>query len=351
MGGRKVIRQKAHRRFDELLEDNGEYTVTLEYGDGQKYAVFSDLHMGDGTYGDNFKQNEATFKKALEYYREKEYTVILLGDIEEFHQFTLDKIRQRYQEIGNNKSIYNKLREFLQNNRLYRVFGNHDIEWAIYDPLAKEKQKAAPEAIKLKKGEEVHIMLTHGHQAEEYYEKDLHTVRFGTTFYKLLEGLLRIESKSLLSEMPNYKDKIYSQWTKKSKKILICGHTHCPIIGSRFIDYNWIKKQHRECKRQLKKQVDMEEKKHWEKRKEWLNSKLVDIENKRQKGFRFPKSPSVSLSNHYFNTGGGLFKDAITNLEIDGDLIRLRHWNNSEEKSMVFMELELNISALVAEGP
>ncbi|MCK4338394.1 MAG: metallophosphoesterase, partial [Candidatus Cloacimonetes bacterium] len=128
----------------------------------EKYAIFSDLHLGDGGSADDFNHNEETMETALTFYHENDYRLILLGDIEELWQFDLNQVVNRY-----NKSVYKKMREF-GNARIYRVFGNHDYEWCSpYDPAMKnpKKNKGAPEALKMKDiNGEIRILLTHGHQ-------------------------------------------------------------------------------------------------------------------------------------------------------------------------------------------
>ena len=57
--------------------------------EGRKYAVISDIHLGDGGRADDFRNNEETLGTALQHYRNSGYTLILLGDIEELWQFEL----------------------------------------------------------------------------------------------------------------------------------------------------------------------------------------------------------------------------------------------------------------------
>lgn len=354
MSNLEDMKKKAFTEFDFLVNDEqGKKTITLDYGEGHKYAVFSDLHMGDGTGADNFKQNEKTFLKALEYYQNLpcNYSIILLGDIEEFHQATLSKILTRYR-----KSVYDALLSNRNGNRIYRVLGNHDIDFSWIDPLSSEPKRMSVEGIRLKKGNDVDILLTHGHQAEEKYEKDLHIVRFGTTAVRYLERIFKIESKSIFVEAPSDKDYIYNQWAVKEaqngkNKIIICGHTHCPIFAKYFIDYDWTVKKYQEAKdkyREAKRTGTDEEIEKLKKRKEWLYYRINRMNRKKEVGIKLPNSPAQSLSTHYFNTGSCIFRDAITNIEIDEDTIRLVYWFNKDHQRDVFMEAE--IPSILAQG-
>ena len=344
--GKKRIRKEAFERFDMILNDDGKLTKTLELSKDYKYAVFSDLHIGDGTGDDNFKQNEDAFVNAVNYYRDTDskYSIILLGDIEEFHQFELIKILARY-----NDSVYDALQKFSE-EKIHRVYGNHDIDWALQDPLMKEPKGIAIEAIKLKKDGNVPILLTHGHQATTKVEKSLHLVRFGTSFFKIVEELGKVRSKSMLREKPGYKDKIYSDWAEKNKKILICGHTHCPIFASHFIDYSWIVKEFENMKKEIKKIKKTGKKKEisrLKKRREWLYREKRGIEVKtRNLGFQPTKSPKRSLSRYFYNAGGCLFRDGITNIEIDEEMIRLVYWFNKDNQREMLWQSK--ISSIIA---
>ncbi|HAR95736.1 MAG TPA: serine/threonine protein phosphatase, partial [Deltaproteobacteria bacterium] len=55
----------------------------LTLNPGMKLIVMSDMHRGDGTGADDFAHNSLIFRCALEYYLEKGFTYIELGDAEE----------------------------------------------------------------------------------------------------------------------------------------------------------------------------------------------------------------------------------------------------------------------------
>ena len=311
------MKEEAFKRFNQILKDDGKLTKKLPFGSGHKYAILSDLHAGDGSRADNFRKNKDIFVKALEYYRRNGYSVILLGDIEEFHQFTLFHICHMYDD-----SVYNALRKFPE-GRVHRVFGNHDIDWTLEDPISRKSNQIAIEAIKLGK----HIILAHGHQAEAGYEKDLHVVRLGTTLYKMAENLFFGGSPYSASQIPGKKDKIYADWAKEKKKIFICGHTHAPIFSGRSI-YDWIGKKIQKIKDEISRSSGNKEKiKKLKSRRTWLRNRKYFLDNRRKK----TKKPFIKLdSPSYFNSGACLFNDGITNIEIDGTVIRLMYWNNKD---------------------
>ena len=110
-------------RLDELYKGADQNVKKLPLNSNTKYALFSDLHLGDGKKADNFARNEETMILALNHYKKNGYSLILLGDVEELWQFDLIKIQNRY-----DKNIYELLRSFTD-NKVNRIFGNHDREW------------------------------------------------------------------------------------------------------------------------------------------------------------------------------------------------------------------------------
>jgi hypothetical protein len=95
------------QRFDEFY--NGTEKITeLPQDSTTKYALFSDLHMGDGNKkADCFVHNEETMNSALKYYKKNAYSLIFLGDVEDLWIFDLDRIKTRYDE-----KIYSPIRSF-----------------------------------------------------------------------------------------------------------------------------------------------------------------------------------------------------------------------------------------------
>jgi predicted phosphodiesterase len=306
------------KRLDYLLGGGGDrYVKKLPVGGGRKYAVISDLHIGDGSGADNFRQNEKVLCKALGYYQNNDYEVILLGDIEEFHQFQLFSILDKY-----NDSVYAFLRNFGE-ARVHRVFGNHDPDWALEDPLYDVPDLKCCELIQL--GPE--IILTHGHQARESYEKDLQVVRFGTTFYKFVEKFLGSSDPFTVMMVPDGKDVIYADWSRETKKIFICGHTHTPVFASKTM-YDWIDVKLVRIESALARATedtakDLKELKRLLKAKK---ARMAELIRDQWLTIRQLSAPG------YFNSGGGIFSDGITTLEIEGPLIRLVYWNNVFQK-------------------
>jgi len=151
-------------RLDELYKGSDQNVKKLPFNSNTKYALFSDLHLGDGKKADNFARNEETMILALNHYKKNGYSLILLGDVEELWQFDLIRIQNRY-----DKNIYDLIRSFTD-NKVNRIFGNHDREWKRpRDPILNDVNAShgTPEAIML--GD--YIFLVHGHQGDYFCDK------------------------------------------------------------------------------------------------------------------------------------------------------------------------------------
>lgn len=315
-------------RLNNLHKDNkGIKKLPLDIKD--KYVVFSDLHLGDGGKADNFTHNEETMRCALKYYKNNGYSIILLGDIEEFWQFDFDMIRNRY-----DKNIYKLLRGF-PTNSVHRVFGNHDIEWAGFpDPIEDTGNQLprVPEAVMLGKD----IFLVHGHQGDELSDKKVWSSRFWVRVFKKIEPLARKfgyeNYAATKSQIPKDRERVYYTWAKDNKMILICGHTHRAIFASRSY-YEWLKEQI-ELKKSEKEQssTDSEKQKKLSKDIKKLKKELR-VEKRRGRDINPLETDREPLP-CYFNSGSGLYRKGITNIEIEKDKIRLIKWQTDVTLSL-----------------
>ncbi len=306
---------------------------------GEKYAIMSDSHIGDGGRADDFHvtKNSATLLRALEHYRVNGFKLILLGDIEELWQFDLDQIVRMY-----GKDIYTKLREF-GDGRIFRVYGNHDMDWRFQDPIKGDHLNKgwAVEALEMKdKSGKVSIILVHGHQGSILSEKHSWISRiFVKRIWKPIEPLaikLKLfgNPSSTKSQIVKNYEKIMYSWAKKAKVIIICGHSHRAIFASRsYIDKlkNDIRDAqadilaHRDDKVRVKNNI----KKVARLTKELAKEKFKGREISPTEGYKTPLPC-------YFNCGCTLYTDGITTLEIEDDMIRLVKWHKKPKKGEYF---------------
>lgn len=322
-------------RLNELIKDNSK-TKKLPLGKNNKYAVFSDLHLGDGGNADNFSRNEETLSYALNYYKNKGYSIILLGDIEEFWQFDLNMIRKRY-----DNSIYNLLSSF-PNNTVHRVSGNHDIEWAgLPDPIKKNSKQTplVPEAILFSKD----IFLIHGHQGDELSDKKAWSSRYWVRVFKKFEPIARkfgYENYSATkSQVPKDRERVYYTWAKDNKMFLVCGHTHRAMFASRVYS-DWLRNQIDKRNTELEKYLNDDPKR--EKLLKIIKKLKKDLKTERKRGRDInPLEANGVPLPCYFNSGSGLYRKGITSIEIEKNKIRLIKWRSDKLISSQKRRMEL----------
>jgi len=300
---------------------------------GMKYAIFSDLHLGDGGSADDFHHNEETMETALTYYNENGYNLILLGDTEELWQFDLNQVVNRY-----NNSVYKKMREF-GNARVYRVFGNHDYEWCSpADPAMKnpKKNKGAPEALKMKdSNDNTKILLVHGHQGSIDSDKNSWISRFLVRGFKPFEPFVKFlkfygHPSATKSQVTTDYEQIMYAWAKKEKVILICGHSHRAIFASKsYADR--LEDEIAELK--ADNLAHRTEKKRVKKNKKKIKQLKRKLKEEKAKGRKIdPTERDKEPLPCYFNSGCGLYTDGITTIEIVDDEIKLVKWHRDTTK-------------------
>jgi len=340
----KLLRDRAFAAFDAILAGSKQSDLPgnllkLPHLAGSKYVIFSDLHIGDNSKADNFSKNEDLVKSTLIGYFKFGFSLILLGDVEELHQFDLRDILLKYFRKDDENSLYSIFEKFFDAGRLYRIYGNHDFEWSMAEPISKKGFGAAHEAILV--GD--NIILTHGHQAMETYEEDVTTVRVGTGMYRWLEKVIRFadDSDSILY-MPELKDRIYSEWACQNDKILICGHTHNPIINGMGMDY-LLSFRIPLARKELKYPgMNRAQRKQKKKDLNYLIRKRKTLLRYLEKG-KIAKIEEIKCP-LYVNPGGCIYYDGITGVEIEGDYIRLMKWDIKNFQRDVLIEKKITLS-------
>jgi UDP-2,3-diacylglucosamine pyrophosphatase LpxH len=210
-----------------------------------KIIFFSDIHKGDNSYADDFRHNVHVFNHALLNYLKKDYTYIELGDgIELWENKSFAPIYKAHQQT------FRLLKLFYQKNRLFLLWGNHDMEFR--DPIYVEKlffKYFLPknledknelfnlkyyESLLLKiKGIENNILVMHGHQADYMNYRHWKFQRFFVRhFWKYMQKWFGIKDPT--SPAKNYKslikvEKKLNNWIlQNNNQMIICGHTHRP---------------------------------------------------------------------------------------------------------------------------
>jgi len=285
---------------------------------GMKLVCLSDMHRGDGSGADDFAQNSLIYRCALEYYLEKGFTYIELGDAEELWEN--DNFDQIY---ITHTSVYELLAKFHDPNpattRYLKVWGNHDLYWkdndAVYRTLFPSIE--IHEGIVLETGSnkgdgEVTggaILLLHGHQADPKCCGEMAVVSkfFVHNFWPDLQrvGIKDPTRAALNPGLCNEVDKRLHEWANRNDQgiaAIIAGHTHRAVFEN----------------------LSLTEQRY-------LESKV------RTDGVKINHQPDES----YYNTGSCVHSLCITGIEItfeNGPRLRLIKWGQATEGNALMIQ-------------
>lgn len=226
----------------ERITNTGKY---IEFDDNSKIVFISDVHRGDGGYSDSLRMNDNIYKAALNFYCNNEYTLIELGDGDE-----LWKNKNCVDIAYAYKDIFEILSRFHNKNKLYLVYGNHDIIKSRDNFIKKQKSACHNicdafkdtmielyENVKFYEGVVLNykplnkkIYAFHGHQVDFMNCKLWRVSRFLVRYiWRFLEGIGGFKAPT--SPAKNYDkgdkiDEVLDKYALKQKQMIICGHTH-----------------------------------------------------------------------------------------------------------------------------
>jgi len=104
----------------------------IAFDDNSKFIVFSDCHRGDNSFADDFANNRNIYFHALKHYYNEGFTYCELGDGDELWE------NKTFREIHEtHKNVYDLMQLFYNEQRLYRVVGNHDMVYLNDDYVKK----------------------------------------------------------------------------------------------------------------------------------------------------------------------------------------------------------------------
>lgn len=261
-----------------------EDALVLPLNSRSRYILLSDCHRGCGRVNDNFLKNEFLYLAALEFYYRQGFTCLELGDGDElWENRSFRKIKEMH------PLSFEMLSRYYQSGRLYAVYGNHDIvkknpkyvkkhfhtgcctpvlcehplfpgitfysgiilrdEGAPYRRypvrnlgrnfdrnLYKNSAGNSPTAVVHRKD----IYLLHGHQADPLNSAFWRLSRFLVRYlWKPLETLGIPDPTSAAKNNTKKKksEKLLTKWAQDHDLILITGHTHHPMVGTKDSPY------------------------------------------------------------------------------------------------------------------
>lgn len=234
------------------LSKSFEGALRLPLNNCTRYVIISDCHRGTGTTNDNFLKNQNLYYAALRHYYRHGYTYIELGDGDE-----LWENRSMQQIIDAHDNVFELLSLFHKKNRLYMLYGNHDIQkknrrynekhcytfhCRFCDSAYWEKQPLLPGMVfhggiilENDAPDSRDVYLTHGHQADllnsTLWCVNCFLVRY---LWKPLEhyGVLDPTSAAKNYTRKRKAEERLAHWAKQENHILITGHTHRPALSA-----------------------------------------------------------------------------------------------------------------------
>lgn len=238
--------------FESRMQETFKNSLLLPLYPASKYVIFSDCHRGTGRTNDNFLHNEYLYLAALRYYFQKGFTYIELGDGDE-----LWENRSMRQIKENHRQSFEMLSLFYEKKRLYAVYGNHDIIKKYtgfpkkyfcsfyYDKMFCERPLCPditfyPGIILHDTFKGHNIYLAHGHQADFLNSTLWPLARFLVRYvWRPLENLGIPDPTNAAKNNTKKKktEKMLAGWAVDNNVILITGHTHHPMTGSRDSPY------------------------------------------------------------------------------------------------------------------
>jgi len=293
---------------------------------GERYVIFSDHHKGARTLADDFLACEATYLKALEYYLQQGYTLVVLGDVEELWEEDPESV------LGSYQAVIQVEAEFYRDGRYLRIYGNHDNFWHFPRNVADHLEQVYPgitpvDGVVLtfsqNGGPLGEILLVHGNQG--VYDIGAISnisrivVRLFWRTFQQLTGKGRTTPAEDACLRGTHDTWMYNWADEQTSLILIAGHTHRPI---------WSSMTHLE---QLRNQLFVLQ--CASPRPDDYEAQVAQLQAEIQKRVAQhpPCNDSFKTNPCYFNTGCCSFADGdITGIELDGGLIRLIKWEHTD---------------------
>ena len=223
-------------------------SMEIPFDDESKIVLISDCHKGDGTWADDFSRNQNIFYSALKYYYINGFTYIDLGDSDELWK------NRDFSKISNTyTNTFRLIHDFYKENRLYMIYGNHDIVKRNPAYVKKHLRKYydssmdlfAPlfDDIKIHEGlilthtkTNQKIFMVHGHQGDLIADVFWRLGRFlSRNIWRRIESLdLRDPTSAALNIAVKKKvERKVIEWVIRNKQMIVCGHTHRPSCPSK----------------------------------------------------------------------------------------------------------------------
>lgn len=233
---------------DKRLNEAYKNAKEIPFDDNSRYIFFSDVHRGDNSMSDEFAHNQSIYYHALEYYYEKEYTYVEVGDGDELWEHAkFNYVR------GAHSDVYELLKKFYNSKRFIMLYGNHNIFlknqyfveknlYYYYDEYLQKESSLFPgitvyESIILKHTQtSQEIFVVHGHQGDlindQLWRISMLTLRYFWRYMHIV-GFRNPASPAKNIYKQHKIERNFNKWNRLTGMMMICGHTHRPKFPSR----------------------------------------------------------------------------------------------------------------------
>jgi hypothetical protein len=330
----RLISAALHAAFERALKQeqaDGESVLDIR---SAKLVVFSDHHKGSRDGADDFRVCERAYNAALAYYDRLEYTLAVMGDVEELWEGWPETVLKAYPHTLELEG------RFHQDGRYLRFWGNHDDAWSHSDLVDQWLSPALGGALKVRESLILHVrdgeeelgrlFLVHGHQGTFDSERIAPLSKFALRYF--WRPIQRITKFSFNTPARDFvlryaHDAAMYSWSESQQKVvLIAGHTHRPVFKS---------ESQEEIVRKSLMEAEMKFAKRASSRLQQQIAELAaELEWILAQNQQSPKNiPVVEFKKpSYFNTGCCAFLDGdVTGLEFSDGEIRLVRWPDDED--------------------
>ncbi|MGZ9165083.1 MAG: hypothetical protein ACXW4U_07895, partial [Anaerolineales bacterium] len=279
---------------------------------------------------------ERAYNAALAYYDRLEYTLVVLGDVEELWEGWPETVLKAYPHTLELEG------KFHQAGRYIRFWGNHDDAWSHPDlveqwlrPALKGDPLKVRETLILhvQDGEEElgRLFLVHGHQGTLDSDRIAPISRFFVRYiWRPIQRIIRFSFNTPAKdfELRNAHDSAMYLWSQAQEKVvLIAGHTHRPVFKSESQE-DVARKSLKEAEEKLAKHPDSP------RLQQQIAELAAELEWILAQNQRSPAPlPLMAFKKpSYFNAGCCAFLDGdVTGLELSDGEIRLVRWPDDED--------------------
>ncbi|HSV56597.1 MAG TPA: hypothetical protein VLH39_05750 [Magnetospirillaceae bacterium] len=300
----------------ELLDSAERLPLDLE----SRIVILSDLHLGDGSAGDDFLRNEQYVLAALRsWYLPRGYLLVLNGDIEDLQKAAYPRI------LASHKEFYSLLDAFAAEGLLRKILGNHDLGLL----LSRDLRHPVVHAICLEwRGRS--FLVYHGHQASKFFVRYNYLSRFVVRYLANPLRLKNVDIPMTSRRRFRAERRIYRA-SRALGIVSVTGHTHRPLFES-LSKYDTLRYKLEDLIRRYAEALEADRAGIAE------LAGVYDAEMKRLDGKeRGKRSQSLyetedTVLPYLFNSGCATGVRGFTALEIGGGSIRLSYWADGRDK-------------------